>query len=326
MEIESLPLAADWLLKPLKDLHEFKEKGWMESDVVTSSEVAKTVELVLSALQHVHTCGLLDLAPNANARLECLLRVFRLGPEVYTHSSINRALESLWSVSLKTFDKHTRWPFGEGHSLRLYQVLVEDFVSMSFLDGNDLLVKYLMLALRMHYVVDFRLEVFNSDRFLALCKIKIGTLAGSVSQFLVPAEADHRLLQLYTVALLGNKISADTNSALYWIAVHHLNCFIFNDTCGYIADDVARPSDPAQVQSVLRHRCDLVAQLFTTAGDGLYRNLMFYVYKRNTPIESFTPPTLNKLTDGRNQTLLDLVQLSPEITALAKQRHPSLFD
>ena len=311
-----LPVSNHWLLEPLEDLHRIADKHPKQHD---PAEARRAVQLVVGCFANIDARGLSAiLTPDGSDRLRSLLFVFGLGRETYASTEVSKMLEALW---LPSASKAGLNPAGDTSFLRLYQNLVVEFVEMSYGDGT--LAKYLLLPMRQRYPVDFRMEAFDSNRFLGLCKVGLADAAPIMDEFLQPCETDGRMIQLYTVALLGRRVDAETSPVLYWTAVHHLAGFVFKD-CGDATNMAPDPSavlDADGKATIVRHRRHIVAQLFLAASDALYRHVVFYKYAK-----PFAPvPDTLALTTTRAELLRSVATESPAVRAGAMQRHPSLL-
>ena len=313
-----LPISNHWLLEPLADLHRIADKHPKQHDPAGAQ---RAVLLVVGCFANVDARDLSAiLTPDGSDRLRSLLFVFGLGRETYANTEVAKMLEALW---LPSASKAGLNPAGDTSFLRLYQNLIVEFVDMSY--GDDTLAKYLLLPMRQRYPVDFRMEAFDNNKFLTLCKVGLAQAAPIMDEFLQPCETDGRLIQMYTIALLGRRVDAETNPVLYWTAVHHLAGFVFKD-CGDATNMAPDPSavlDADGKATIVGHRRHIVAQLFLAASDTLYRHVVFYKYTK-----PFAPvPEALVLAPSRAELLRSVATTeSPAVRAGATQRHPSLLD
>ncbi|KAL6072278.1 RNA polymerase II associated protein 1 [Balamuthia mandrillaris] len=123
--------------------------------------------------------------------------------------------------------------------------LLDQFQSVSF--GHKVFAQYLFLFLQTRYRVEYRRTLWNQlNDSLYLLSLpehpqygmadeeneedgKEGQLLPSFEAYLLPKEQDRDMLTIYESALVGGKIRPSRCKHLYWIAVHHLAAFIFDD-------------------------------------------------------------------------------------------------
>jgi len=105
---------------------------------------------------------------------------------------------------------------------------LEQFQSASF--GNKTFAKFLHYLLRMEYDSKYRHLIWNELRdVLQLLSVEPQV---NVDGYFYPIETSSDVLLLYESCLVSGQVTIERNQFLYWIAIHHLSCFIFGQDNG----------------------------------------------------------------------------------------------
>ncbi|KAL6041875.1 RNA polymerase II associated protein 1 [Balamuthia mandrillaris] len=240
-------------MTPLPPGAEFEEEP--EQIILTS------LELVQSALAFLYS---LELDPtsyihqNINPAIKCyhVMKAFLICPtDQLFDNAVMALLQQLLVLFLTSsasassrrmtngfldFEQH----IGESF-YNFFVRLLDQFQSVSF--GHKVFAQYLFLFLQTRYRVEYRRTLWNqlndSLYLLSLPEYphngiadeeneedgKEGQLLPSFETYLLPKEQDRDMLAIYESALVGGKIRPSRCKHLYWIAVHHLAAFIFDD-------------------------------------------------------------------------------------------------
>lgn len=125
------------------------------------------------------------------------------------------------------------------------------------------------------------------------------------------------MIELYLVALFGRRLDPESNSLLYWVAVHHLSAHIF-------APAPPADSEPDAMTAGLnrKHTAAMVEQLIAVAPDTVYRDVVFH--DPANLVASGTVVRLDALAADRRAVLEAAAAAKPELQPLLWKRHPHL--
>ena len=137
------------------------------------------------------------------------------------NESVSKSLQILFSkyTSIDTFldfDTQVGPTFYD-----IFLKLVEQFSSSSF--GDKTFARFLSIFFRMEYSSKYRKALWTDLMGLLHCFSM--EVPERIEKYLFPLEKDPTLLGLYTAGLMKSNLQS---SWLYWVAIHHLSCFLFS--------------------------------------------------------------------------------------------------
>lgn len=119
------------------------------------------------------------------------------------------------------------------------------------------------------------------------------------------------------------QLTADKTPALYYIAVHHVASFLFQDVGSSSSKERARSAWAGDEESTGQRR-HTITRAVLALGDTVYRHVIFY--QTEEPATKFELPSgALKITEHRRQVLVDAASTDDAVQAALRKRHPSLF-
>ncbi|CAG8754648.1 1204_t:CDS:1 [Gigaspora margarita] len=238
---DGLPLLKNWIWTPIDILYSNK------SDLVMDAEVR--IEIVRNCLTLV--CEVMKICKNITNSLTAkfimdpitmiisIMKIFMLDGEIYRVPDIEQRIEKI--ISSFTFQQSS------ANNTKLIKQLLEDTAGVLavpfyqfFTDfsaayaagsyGNKSFARLLLLPISSIYPVDFKHLVW-SDLHDILGTIGIEykdvICLEPLNSYFWPLESNTTLLQAYVGAVIHCKVTREKAPFMYWLAIHHLNGYVF---------------------------------------------------------------------------------------------------
>ncbi|CAG8752531.1 30627_t:CDS:1, partial [Racocetra persica] len=238
---DGLPLLKGWLWTPIDVLYSKKPDLAMDDEV--------RIEAVQNCL--ILVCEVMKLCKNitdfsiANFIIDpvtiiiSIMKIFMLDGEIYRSPDIEQLIERI--ISSFTCQQSS------GNNTKLIKQFLEDTTGVLevpfyqfFTDfsaayaagsyGNKTFAQLLILPISSTYPIDFKYLVW-SDLYDILGTIRIDyndvICLEPLNLYFWPIEINAAILQAYVGAVIHCKVTRDKAPFMYWLAIHHLNGYVF---------------------------------------------------------------------------------------------------
>ncbi|XP_025104484.1 LOW QUALITY PROTEIN: RNA polymerase II-associated protein 1-like [Pomacea canaliculata] len=254
----------DWAFMPLVHLYNHdSSKGSGTQTRLPSSFVTMTTCALqwIFILESLRNRALSDVS--ITLKISRIMCVFLVGNDLFLERSVYPFLASLFRVyaTPHLLDKMNFEEDIPGISsfYDLYMVFLDQFEAVSF--GDIVFGAYVMLPMQQKQSLMLRRAVWQErPHLLRTLRVPVQEMLIDISRYLTPDETDPQLVQLYTHALLSKSVLPTRTPALFLVAVHHTNRFLY-----YTQDTTNQP---------IRRR--LWEQVLRCKDEELKRNIFYY--------------------------------------------------
>ncbi|KAK0043487.1 RPAP1 [Biomphalaria pfeifferi] len=227
---ESL-MPKDWVFMPL--IHVYNNIANMGAKV-DKNVSPQTVARVTSVLKWIYAVEIWRPAEmdsmSVSLRLSRIYCAFIAGSDLFLEKPVHHYLAGLLRVLtshklIHKMDLEEKIP-GITSFYDLFQEVLDHYEADSF--GDPVFAQYVLLPLQQKHSPLLRRGIWEERRkMLRTLRVPLEELLIPVENFLYPEETDHRLLQLYSVALATKAVVPTWSPVMYLVAVHHLNRFLY---------------------------------------------------------------------------------------------------
>jgi len=166
---------------------------------------------------------------NPNIKCAMLMKVYLLDPDLFLEPSVSGVLKDLiyFFLTNRKFTSYDKIPELSFGFFSFFQKFLDQFVATSY--GDTSFAQLLLPFLRMEYGTDYRATIF-SDLYELMHFFQNTAPLPDVKGYLYPLETDPNMLHTYKTAVCEGRLTPHKTYFIYWIAIHHLSCFIWNES------------------------------------------------------------------------------------------------
>jgi len=241
-------LPEDWPFYPIALYYQEK----VTSDEQKEIQPVEDVHVISENLQFIHFLEVnkvnLITTMDPSSKYFHLMKVFFLG-DAFLDPKVNHYLSTLndrLCGQCSSFDVSKM-------STNFLQDFLNQFANKAY--ANPTFIKFVFSFLRMENSVKTRRTVWHElEDMYNLLRIEVKHFDSlDLKSFLFPTERDSEMLHKYVNAIAGGKLSHVMSPVLYWVAVHHLSNYLFDDKeSQWIREELFRRLE-AETPEALKH-------------------------------------------------------------------------